>query len=276
MTLQQLRYILELSKHNSISAAAQALNIAQPSLSAAIKDLETEFALTLVKRNRHGITFTSAGLEFLHYADHILTHAEEMHDHFHPEIGQEASHTLTISSQHYPFADEAFIHALQRISPTSAYTFTLREGVKFHNGESVTAEDVVYSMNRCADNSGDSALVSAFSAIQDLKAVDERTVTFRLEQPDLELINFLSAAIIPQSSEGQTGFIPGTGPFKLVSRSPQENIVMERFDEYWGTPAKVSKVTYQIYEDSTALPSPPGRPPGTGRSAPCRAGISSW
>ena len=93
MTLQQLRYILELSKHNSISAAAQALNIAQPSLSAAIKDLETEFALTLVKRNRHGITFTSAGLEFLHYADHILTHADEMHDHFHPEIGQEASHT---------------------------------------------------------------------------------------------------------------------------------------------------------------------------------------
>ena len=42
MTLQQLRYILELSKHNSISAAAQALNISQPSLSTAIKDLEKE------------------------------------------------------------------------------------------------------------------------------------------------------------------------------------------------------------------------------------------
>ena len=133
------------------------------------------------------------------------------------------------------------------------YTFTLREGVKFHNGESVTAEDVIYSMNRCADNSGDSALVSAFSAIQDLKAVDERTVSFRLEQPDLELINFLSAAIIPKDSDPQDGFIPGTGPFKLVSRSPQENIVLERFDEYWGTPAGVSKVTYQIYEDPTAL-----------------------
>ena len=133
------------------------------------------------------------------------------------------------------------------------YTFTLREGVKFHNGESVTAEDVVYSMNRCADNSGDSALVSAFSAIQDLKAVDERTVTFRLEQPNLELIYFLSAAIIPQDSDPQAGFIPGTGPFKLASRSPQENIVLERFDDYWGTPAALSKVTYQIYEDPTAL-----------------------
>ena len=135
----------------------------------------------------------------------------------------------------------------------SAFTFHLRKGVKFHNGDPVTAEDVIYSINRCAGNSGDSALVSALSAIQDLKATDERTVTFRLEQPDMELIYFLTAAIIPQSSEGQTGFIPGTGPFQLVSRSPQENIIMERFDDYWGTPAKVSKVTYQIYEDSTAL-----------------------
>ena len=63
----------------------------------------------------------------------------------------------------------------------------------------------------------------------------------------------LSAAIIPQDSDPQAGFIPGTGPFKLASRSPQENIVLERFDDYWGTPAALSKVTYQIYEDPTAL-----------------------
>lgn len=71
--------------HNSISAAAHALNISQPSLSTAIKDLEKEFSLTLVERNRHGITFTPAGLEFLHYAGHILSHAEAMHDHFQAE-----------------------------------------------------------------------------------------------------------------------------------------------------------------------------------------------
>ena len=66
MTLQQLSYILELSKHNSISAAAQAVNISQPSLSTAIRDLEKEFSLTLVARTRHGIMFTPAGLEFMH------------------------------------------------------------------------------------------------------------------------------------------------------------------------------------------------------------------
>lgn len=102
MTLQQLRYILELSKHNSISAAAHALNISQPSLSTAIKDLEKEFSLTLVERNRHGITFTPAGLEFLHYAGHILSHAEAMHDHFQAEKKQDLPQVLSISSQHYP------------------------------------------------------------------------------------------------------------------------------------------------------------------------------
>ena len=128
MTLQQLRYILELSRHNSISAAAHALNISQPSLSTAIKDLEKEFSLTLVERNRHGITFTPAGLEFLHYAGHILSHAEAMHDHFQAEKKQDLPQVLSISSQHYPFADEAFIHALQHVPPNAACTFTLREG----------------------------------------------------------------------------------------------------------------------------------------------------
>ena len=97
MTLQQLRYILELSKHNSISAAAQALNISQPSLSTAIRDLEKEFSLTLVERNRHGITFTPAGLEFLHYAGHILSHAAAMHDHFQAEKRQDLPQILSIS-----------------------------------------------------------------------------------------------------------------------------------------------------------------------------------
>ena len=100
MTLQQLSYILELSRHNSISAAAHALNISQPSLSTAIKDLEKEFSLTLVERNRHGITFTPAGLEFLHYAGHILSHAEAMHDHFQAEKKQDLPQVLSISSQH--------------------------------------------------------------------------------------------------------------------------------------------------------------------------------
>ena len=128
------------------------------------------------------------------------------------------------------------------------YTFTLREGVKFHNGETVTVEDVIYSLNRCAEHSGDSALKSAFSAICDLQAIDDKTVTFRLEQPDMELIYFMTAAIIPADGE-----LVGTGPFVLTERTPQESIVLERFEDYWGDKAGVAKATYRIYEDMTAL-----------------------
>lgn len=128
------------------------------------------------------------------------------------------------------------------------YTFTLREGVKFHNGEAVTAEDVIYSLNRCAEHSGDSALKSAFSAIRDLQAIDEKTVSFRLDQPDMELIYFMTAAIIPASGE-----LVGTGPFMLVNRMPQESLELTRFEEYWGDAAGVQKVTYRIYEDPTAM-----------------------
>ena len=128
------------------------------------------------------------------------------------------------------------------------YTFTLREGVKFHNGETVTVEDVIYSLNRCAEHSGDSALKSAFSAIRDLQAIDEKTVSFRLDQPDMELIYFMTAAIIPADGE-----LVGTGPFVLTERTPQESIVLERFEDYWGDKAGVAKATYRIYEDMTAL-----------------------
>lgn len=116
------------------------------------------------------------------------------------------------------------------------YTFTLREGVKFHNGATVTAEDVVYSIERCADTSEGTPLVPAFSVIQEVKAVDEKTVTITIAQRDLEFISYLTSAIIPKGYDDQATHPVGTGPFMYVSRSPQRNFVIQRFDDYWGTP----------------------------------------
>lgn len=136
------------------------------------------------------------------------------------------------------------------------YTFKLREGVKFHNGEPVTAEDVIYSIQRCidnADNTGDPALVSALSAIEELTAGEGGTVSFRIGAPNPELIYFLTVAIIPADYDAIDTVPCGTGPFRYVSRSPQENVVVEKFDAYWGTPAFLDKVTYRIYTDPTAM-----------------------
>ena len=133
------------------------------------------------------------------------------------------------------------------------YTFYIREGVQFHNGQTVTAADVVYSIQRCADTSKGAPLVAAFSVIQEVVAVDEMTVNITIEKADLDFLSYLTEAIVPNGYDKIDTQPMGTGPFKYVSRSPQENIVMERFDGYWGETAKLNKVTYKIYEDATAL-----------------------
>lgn len=137
----------------------------------------------------------------------------------------------------------------------TTYTFTLREGVKFHNGQTVTAEDVVYSINRCAavPEGQEKPLVAAFSAVKSVEALDEKTVAVTIAQRDLEFISYMTAAIIPADYENQDTAPVGTGPFKFVSRTPQQDFVMERFEDYWGVPAWLDKVTYKICENADAL-----------------------
>ena len=137
----------------------------------------------------------------------------------------------------------------------TTYTFTLREGVKFHNGQTVTAEDVVYSINRCAavPEGQEKPLVAAFSAVKSVEALDEKTVAVTIAQRDLEFISEMTAAIIPADYENQDTAPVGTGPFKFVSRTAQESVVLERFDDYWGEKPELTKVTYKIIENADSL-----------------------
>jgi DNA-binding transcriptional LysR family regulator len=128
MTLHQLRYIVELSRHNSISAAAQTLEISQPSLSTAIKDLEKEFHITLLERNRHGISFTPAGLEFLHFANRIISQTEQLCDHFNLGVAPHCKLQLSLSGQHYMFTIDALTRYIQSIPAEKKYSISLREG----------------------------------------------------------------------------------------------------------------------------------------------------
>lgn len=133
------------------------------------------------------------------------------------------------------------------------YTFTIRKGIKFHNGEAVTADDVVYSIERCADASGGAPLVAAFSVIQSVEAVDDHTVVITIDHPDNEFLYYLTVAIIPKDYPDEATGPVGTGPFQFVSRTAQDTIVLKRFDDYWGTPAYLDQVTFKIIENSDAL-----------------------
>ena len=79
----------------------------------------------------------------------------------------------------------------------TTYTFTLREGVQFHNGDPVEMRDVTYSIERCADDSEGTPLIPALSAISSIQA-DDTTLTITLDQPDSEFLSYLTLAILPE------------------------------------------------------------------------------
>ena len=133
------------------------------------------------------------------------------------------------------------------------YTFTIRDGIKFHNGDPVTAEDVGESLARCK-NGGDGIFeVEAFSNIQHMETADSRSISITLGEPDSEFLSYLTAAVLPAGYDGQDTAPVGTGPFKFVSRAAQDNIVLERFDDYWGEKAYLDKVTYKIIENADSI-----------------------
>ncbi len=133
------------------------------------------------------------------------------------------------------------------------YTFPLREGVLFHNGEAVTADDVLYSFETCAATSVETDLVEALSAIQSVVEKDG-SIEITLSEPNTAFLCYVAkVCIVPADYADQATSPVGTGPFRFVSRSVQENLVMEKFADYWGTPAYLDKVTFKIFEDANAL-----------------------
>lgn len=130
------------------------------------------------------------------------------------------------------------------------YSFTLREGVKFHDGSEVTVEDVKYSIERCADVG---TLTSAFSNVAEVNTPDEKTVEVVLAEPDTEFLSYMTAAIVPANADSLKTAPNGTGPFAYISRSPQDNIIVKKFEDYWGEPAYLDEVTFKVVSDANAI-----------------------
>lgn len=124
MTLQQLRYIVEVAICGSISAAASRLYIAQPSLSKAIHELERELGITVFKRSTHGVELTEEGDRFLAYARQVVDQVDLLEAHYVGSEGPRASFCL--SCPHEAQLTELFAETLVG-SDAEAYEFSLRE-----------------------------------------------------------------------------------------------------------------------------------------------------
>lgn len=124
ITLQQLVYFIEVAAEGSISAAADLLYVAQPTMSAAMKDLEARVGRTLFLRSARGVTLTTDGAEFLGYARQVTEQVELLEQRY---LGRPPSRRLLgVSAQHYSFVVDAFVRMVKG-SNAAEYEFSLRE-----------------------------------------------------------------------------------------------------------------------------------------------------
>ncbi|OZD47341.1 LysR family transcriptional regulator [Rhodococcus sp. 06-1477-1B] len=124
ITLQQLQYFIEVAAEGSISAAADLLYVAQPTMSAAMRDLETRVGRDLLTRSARGVTLTVDGVEFLGYARQVVEQAELLEQRY---LGRPPSRRLLgVSAQHYSFVVDAFVRMV-KATDAAEYEFSLRE-----------------------------------------------------------------------------------------------------------------------------------------------------
>ena len=124
MTLQQLRYVIEVAKTGSMNVAAKQLFVSQPSLSMAIRELENDVHISIFERTTKGVVITAEGEEFLGYARQIINQVELLEDKY-IEAGQIKT-KFGVSAQHYSFAVKAFVEMVKGFD-MDKYEFAIRE-----------------------------------------------------------------------------------------------------------------------------------------------------
>lgn len=162
------------------------------------------------------------------------------------------------------------------------YTFTLRQGVKFHNGNELTMDDVLYSIEKSITSG-----INGFSEIEKYSAAgktytvslekvkddegnevdkpvikaeesadapaDETTLVINLNTPDSGFPAVVTYPIVPADAEDLASNPIGTGPFELTEFVEQDYTLLTRFEDYWGEPAHLDTVTLKYYENTASL-----------------------
>lgn len=135
MTLQQLKYAVTVAECGTISAAAEKLFISQPSLTTAIRELESEMGVTIFSRTNRGVIVSREGEEFLGYARQILSQAQLLQERFSGRAQGEKR--FAVSSQHFNFTVLAFSRLVQNFRGPR-YSFHFRETTTYEVLEDVS------------------------------------------------------------------------------------------------------------------------------------------
>ncbi|SDW70722.1 ABC transporter substrate-binding protein [Roseicitreum antarcticum] len=139
------------------------------------------------------------------------------------------------------------------------WTFTLREGVTFTNGSPFTAHDVVYTFERIPEVPNSPApFTQRLAAISSVEAVDDQTLVVTTAEPAPVLISDLATIYIVSRDAGDAESADfdrgtaalGTGPYRMVSYSPGEQLVIARNDDYWGETAAFEEITIRFLDNA--------------------------
>ena len=148
--------------------------------------------------------------------------------------------------------DGSFVGAIaesyERSDDMQTYTFTLRDGVKFHNGNEVTMEDVTSSIQRAIDGQ-----ITGFDEIESFEAADDKTLVIKLNAPDSGFLAIVTSPIVPADAEDLATNPIGTGPFQVSEVEEQDYILLTRFEDYWGEPAHLDSVRLKYFENTSEL-----------------------
>ncbi len=137
-----------------------------------------------------------------------------------------------------------------------SWEFTLRDGVTFQDGTPFSAEDVVFSFDRAMAEGSTNAQKQLFDGIDEVTAIDARTVEITLTEPKGSLLFNLAwgdAVIVsPLTADGNKTNPVGTGPFRFRSWTQGDRIELERRPDYWGPAPALDRVTFRFISDPTA------------------------
>ena len=148
-----------------------------------------------------------------------------------------------------------------RIVNDTAWEFTLRQGVRFHNGEPFNAESVKATMEYLQNPASKSHYAAYWKLVKEVQIVNDSTVRFVTEKPWPSLIDRASLTdflVLPAKALRELGPAKlaerpiGTGPFKFVEWKRDERLVLEKNPDYWQGPADASRVTFRFIPEFSA------------------------
>ena len=158
----------------------------------------------------------------------------------------------------------AIAESWQQVDPVT-YKYTLRAGVTFQDGSPLTADDVVYTMKWNMNPDSRSQLAAFYAGVKSIEATGDREVTVTLEKPNVLFQYTVAqmAGFIMKKGQlegnpegyGTPDVLPvGTGPYKIVEFVPDNRVVLEAYDGYWGGKPTVRKITMtSIVDQQTRL-----------------------